>query len=135
MNPPALLVVTLALGVIAGAKPPPAWIQTSTGRHRLAYSSFCWKSKRVAVCADAGAPRCGDGHTPTIRVRRGELVRFELGFLPKSVSVDFGTGRSEGLASSRSPHWRVDRAGALTLFADAGVRGDASYTACIVFRS
>ena len=51
------------------------------------------------------------------------------------VSVDFGAGRTERLVASRSPHWRVDRAGALTLFADAGARGDASYTACIIFRN
>jgi hypothetical protein len=40
----------------------------------------------------------------------------------------------EKLKTSGRPTWHADRAGALSLFVDAGTKGDVSYVACIVFR-
>jgi len=69
---------------------------------------------------------------PTVRVRRGETLRFELGFAPSSVQLSVH-GRLRKLAVNRRPSWRVDRSGVLTLFVRAKSGGDASYTACLVF--
>jgi hypothetical protein len=133
---PALVIGILALGSTALVKPPPAWIETSSGRHRLGLSSYYWHAEGPAVCADYVRPRCHDGRTPTIRIRRGETVRFELGFTPESVSVAFLDGNSSlvTLGRSRRPRWKITRPGAVALFATARRGGDASYTACVVFR-
>jgi hypothetical protein len=69
-----------------------------------------------------------------VRVRRGERIRFELGFTPRSVSLSVGNGPSLDLATTRHPTWRANRSGPLSLFVDAKANGDASYVACIVFR-
>jgi len=116
------------------AIPPPAWVTTSAGRVRLAYSSYCWNSGRQEVCADAMRPSCGERSIPTIPVRRGELLRFNLGFRPKLVSLEIGTSHARALAATRTPTWRATRAGVLLLFADAGRSGDVSYAGCVVFR-
>jgi hypothetical protein len=129
----ATLVAPLAL---LAAKPPKAWVVTSTGRHQLGYSSYCWNRGGEGLCADYAAPKCkGPAAAPTIFVRRGERVRFELGFTPRSVSVSVGRdGTAHDFVPTRHPTWRVTRAGPLSLFADAKTNGDASYVACIVFR-
>jgi hypothetical protein len=67
-------------------------------------------------------------------VRRGERVRFEIGFTPRSVSLSIGNGRAQDLATSRRPTWRANRSGPLALFVDAKTNGDATYVACIVVR-
>jgi hypothetical protein len=127
----ATLVVPLAF---LAAKPPKAWVVTSTGRHPLGYSTYCWNGGET-LCADHAAPTCkGPAAAPTIFVRRRERVRFELGFTPRSVSVSVGNGPAKDLAPTRHPTWRATRAGPLILFADAKTNGDASYVACIVFR-
>ena len=60
--------------------PPPAWIETESGKLWLAYATFCWPG-----CADYPAPVCGDErYAPTIVVRRAEVVRFHLGFDPRT---------------------------------------------------
>jgi len=128
----AALLVPLAVAV---AKPPPAYVVTATGKHRLGYSSYCWTTKQRSVCADFAAPHCrGTAAAPVVRVHRGERVRFELGFTPKSVSLSVAGGPAHDLTPTRHPAWRATRAGPLSLFADAKTNGDASYTACIVFR-
>lgn len=125
-----VLLAALAAGT---AKPPAAWIATTTGHHRLAWSSYCWTSGGTSVCADYIRPRCGDGRTPTVRVRRGERVRFVFGFEPRRVSVTSASGTAVSLARRRRPTWRVNRTGVIVLFATAKP-GDASYAVCIVFR-
>ena len=117
-------------------KPPKAWVVTSSGRHLLGYSTYCWTTSGASVCADSLAPTCtGVAAAPTIFVRRGERIRFELGFAPRSVSVSVGrNGRAQDLRPTRRPTWRATRAGPLILFVDAKTNGDASYVACIVFR-
>jgi hypothetical protein len=127
----AVLLVPLAFA----AKPPPAWVSTSFGRHLLGYSSYCWAGGGQSACADYVAPHCrGVATAPVIRVHRGERVRFELGFAPRRVSVSVANRPSQELATSRFPTWRANRAGPLLLFVDAKGNGDASYVACIVFR-
>jgi hypothetical protein len=128
----ATLVAPLAVGL---AKPPPAHVVTSGGRVQLGFSSYCWTAKNRSVCADYIAPHCnGTAAAPVVRVRRGERLRFELGFTPTSVSLSVGNGRSRDLPSTRHPTWRATRSGPLILFATSKRNGDASYVACIVFR-
>jgi hypothetical protein len=131
-----ILVATLLVPLAVAARPPPAWVITSTGRHLLGYSSYCWTAKGQSVCADYAAPHCGKGpgSAPVVRVRRGERVRFLLGFAPRSVSLSVGGGTAIRLPAVRRPTWRVGRAGPLVLFAISKNRGDASYVSCIVFR-
>ena len=130
------VIALLAPLAVALGKPPAAWAVTSGGRVQLGYSSFCWISNRRSVCADSIAPRCGkgSGSAPVLRVRRGERVRFELGFAPRSVSLSIGSGATHKLVATRRPTWRATQAGPMALFADAKTNGDASYVACIVFR-
>jgi hypothetical protein len=128
-------VALLAPLAVALGKPPAAWVVTSGGRVQLGYSSYCWMTKRRSVCADSTAPHCGKGPgaAPVVRVRRGDQVRFELGFAPRSVSLSVGRGATHKLGAARHPTWRATRSGPLALFATAK-NGDASYVACIVFR-
>jgi hypothetical protein len=117
------------------AAPPPAWVETARGSRWLGYSSFCWGT----TCADFSAPRCGDvGHTPTLRLRRGETVRFHLGFLPVELGLTFfgRDSRLKGyrLALRRTAAWHVDQRGVFSLFARAKADGDASYVGCVRFR-
>ncbi len=114
--------------------PPPAWVETKLGSHWLGYSSYCWET----VCADYIAPSCrADRHTPVVRVRKGEPLRFHLGFDPKEVGLnvfdDSGrAGQALKLARSRTPVWHPDRPGVISIFARGG-GGDASYVACLRF--
>jgi hypothetical protein len=112
--------------------PPPAWVETSRGSRWLGYSSFCWGT----TCADFIPPRCGERHTPTLRVPRGETIRFHLGFTPTDAAVTvFGPStprERHHLEPSRTPSWRVETAGAFSLFARIK-GGDASYVACVRF--
>jgi hypothetical protein len=113
--------------------PPPAWVETSRGSRWLGYSSFCWRT----TCAHFIPPRCGERHTPTLRLRRGETIRFHLGFTPTAVGVSVFDPSTpperHDLEPSRIPSWRVERAGAFSLFARAAKDGDASYVACVRF--
>jgi hypothetical protein len=131
-----LLAVTLVAPLsLALIKPPPAHVVTSGGRFQLGFSSYCWTARTRSLCADYLAPHCqGVAAAPVVRVRRGERVRFELGFTPRSFSLSIGNGLSQDLATTRRPTWRADRSGPLSLFVDAKANGDASYVACIVFR-
>jgi hypothetical protein len=113
---------------VGSSGPPPAWVETARGSFWLAFSTFCWGGR----CADYRAPSCGERYVPKIRVRRGELVRFHLGFDPREVSVTTfgGSGASKRLAAVRNPVWRA-RPGAFAVFALPKRRGgDASYVAC-----
>jgi hypothetical protein len=133
-----LLALSLVAGTASIAKPPAAWIDTSTGRRQLAQSSYCWGGQGKGICADYLPPRCDDGGTPRIAVLRGEVVRFRLGFVPRTLSLVFLTGPGASPSYAR-PHrrttvWRVRRFGAFFLFAGAGQLGDTSYAGCFVAR-
>ena len=118
------------------ATPPPAYVIVDGVRRRLAQSSFCWRT----TCADFVQARCGDGRTPTVRVRRGQRVRFRLGFDPTDVRLTY-TGRLEVIyrvrfAPRRTVTWRVRLfAGRdeYVLFARAPL-GDTSYAVCFKSR-
>jgi hypothetical protein len=110
--------------------PPPAWIEASSGSHWLGYSSYCWSAQGTALCADMIAPSCTDDRTPRIDLRRGELVRFHLGFDPKEVSISVDRSRSTSLQLTREPTSHANREGVMLLFTRGG-GGDAAYVACL----
>jgi hypothetical protein len=117
-----------APGVDSG--PPPAWVQTARGARWLGYSSFCWDE----LCADYAGARCGDAHTPTLLLTRGEVITFHLAFKPSESGIFRGLrARTKRLELVRSPSWRVLGAGAFTLFVRPKRGGDASYTGCVRF--
>ncbi len=117
--------------------PPPAWIETGSGSFWLAYATFCW----TTACADYIAPVCGDErHAPTIVVRRGEVVRFHLGFDPEArVALRLFKGRKDvvelHLPSQRTPTWEVERAGPFWIDAAKAGVGSASYSGCFKLES
>lgn len=106
--------------------PPPAWIETEGGSYWLAHASYCWR----AQCADYVGIADRDD-VPTVRVRKGEVVRFHLGFDPRELSVSLeGSNVSKTLAPGRVAEWTVPGSGGVWLFAQAapGQGGaDASY--------
>jgi hypothetical protein len=121
---------------VAGStdSPPPAWIETSVGSAWLAFSTYCWKS----TCADFIPRRCPDKRTPTLRLRRGETVRFHFGFRPKSVELGVGRGKPTTLAARRVTSWRATGGGLLSVFVRVrldSMNADASYAACILLRN
>lgn len=85
--------------------PPPAWIETRAGDRWLAFFSYCWTS----TCIDS-RPVEQRIDVPRIRVVRGELVRFHLGFRPTSLTLKVGT-RSYRLQPARVASWRAAGAG------------------------
>lgn len=117
---------------VPGSPPPPAWIETERGSRWLGFSSYCWRT----ACVDFIPPRCGDGRTPRILLRRGELVRFHLGFRPRELTLDFleqDGARQLKLTPSRTATWRAVRGGVASLSARAGT-GSASYVGCFRLR-
>ena len=108
--------------------PPPAWVDTTLGERWLAFSSYCW----VRVCADY-IPPSRRRDLPRIVLTRGEIVRFHLGFRPRTVSLILGRTTIR-LAAGR-PAWRVRGRGGAALLAATAPVGDASYAARLVVRS
>ncbi len=108
----------------AGSEAPPAaWVDTPAGDRWLGYSTYCW----TTMCADYINPEMRKD-LPKIVVKRGQVVRFELGFAPKTLSLQVGT-RTYQLKPKQSAAWRVKgKGGVLVLFATAE-GGDASYVA------
>jgi hypothetical protein len=101
----------------------PGRVARHPGRRPLGYSTYCWTTQ----CADYINPEMRDD-LPTIAVRRGQVVRFRLGFIPTSLSLQVG-GRSYELKPKQNAAWRVrGKGGVLVLFATAE-GGDASYVA------
>ena len=111
--------------------PPPAWVESERSSRWLGYSSYCWES----TCADFVERSCHSRHVPKIALRRGEVVRFHLGFRPRAVRIAFERpgGGEKKLEAAQVTSWRVDRAGVVSLSARAR-DGDASYIACIRLR-
>ena len=123
--------VPLLVALVAAA-PPPAYVVTPTATIQLAQSSYCWENG----CADYIRPRCGDGRTPTIRVRRGATIRFRLGFTPAQLSIGFigaATGHAR-LPAAPATRYRVTRGGAFALFARTTNGRDTSYGGCLRLR-
>ena len=138
---PAMVGALAALGGVAAAmpggpppepgpaSPPPAWIDSAKGDHWLAYSSYCWTagegSDPVAACVDFIPPEMRS-ELPSLRLRRGELVRFHLGFTPTEVSIQVGK-RSFSLAATADPTWRVRGKGKFATLSVQAEGGSASY--------
>jgi hypothetical protein len=109
--------------------PPRAWVGTSAGDRWLAFSTSCWS----AGCIDYVNPEMRRD-LPRIAVRRGEVIRFHLGFAPRSLSLRAG-GRAYPLRAARTAAWRVKGRGGVIVLQAFGPRGDASYVARLVIRA
>ncbi len=111
------------------AAPPAAWVDTPAADRWLAHSTYCWTTQ----CADYINPEMRED-LPRIAVRRGQTVRFELGFEPTSLTLQVGV-RSYELTPRQRATWRVrGKGGVLVLFATAE-GGDASYVARLRVRA
>jgi hypothetical protein len=99
--------------------PPPAWVETERGSFWLTYSGYCWAIR----CVKEGGVML-DSAVPRIVVRRGEVVRFHLGFQPRHVTLAVGPARSIRPEPARTLSWRVDRGGVVSLLAYSA-RGEA----------
>jgi hypothetical protein len=109
--------------------PPPAWVETERGSFWLGYAGDCWKD----LCIKSGPTRRGD--LPPVIVRKGEVVRFHLGFRPRRVLLAVGRSGGVRLVPARTIRWRIERAGRVSLLAYSareGPGGSAGYFA--VFR-
>lgn len=114
-----------------GTAPPPAWIETERGDIWLAYSTYCWTANGQGMCADYIDPsRRKD--LPRVVVRRGEVARIHLGFVPQSATLRIGA-TSRALPAGRILGFKVTRPGVLVLFT-YGKKGDASFAARLVVR-
>jgi hypothetical protein len=121
--------------------PPPASIETSSGRQTMRSAGFSWATDRsdgstAVVYGNPGEVRCDKGGTPTVTVASGERVRFVLGFTPTSVGLSFPAGpdlEAIPLAPGRTVTWRADRSGIVMLWA-GGRRGSAHYVVCLELR-
>jgi hypothetical protein len=100
-----------APSVWRGVGPPPAWVETERGSFWLGYNGYCWK----ALCIKGGPT--GRGELPPVVVRRGEVVRFHLGFRPRRVSLSMSRGAPRRLEPARTMSWRVERGGFVSLLA------------------
>jgi hypothetical protein len=113
------------------ASPPPAWVDTAKGDHWLAYSGYCWTgpegSEPIAACVDFIPPDMRP-ELPVLKLRRGEVVRFHLGFTPTKLSVQIGK-RSFRLAATEAPTWRVRGKGTVVILSAEAESGSASYVA------
>lgn len=132
--------------LVSGQKPPPqlpapgpprAVVTTASASIALARSSYCWRSGRRTICADYPPPTCtARALTPQLLVRRREVIRFRLAFVPHRVVLTFFTssGRPSAsiqLAATRTPSWRVVRTGPFLLTAAVPDGGEASYAGCM----
>ena len=125
----------LLAATVLPAAPPPAHVEVGTSLIRPAQSSYCWTTR----CADYIPPRCTDGRTPAIRVRRGQTIRFRLGFTPKRLSLAFHARASAGathtpLKAARVSSYRVARGGAFGIFAGTADNLSTSYVGCFRLR-
>ena len=122
--------LALLAAVSVALAPPPAYATVGGKQHRLGQGSYCWSR----VCADYAAPRCGDGRTPTIVARKGQLVRFRVGFRATELSLTFLPPRASPRPvelSTRSPSWRVSRGGVFLLFARSAKGWDSAWSGCL----
>lgn len=104
--------------------PPPAWVETGSGEHWLAYSSFCWGTN----CATARPPETRTG-LPELALAAGEEVRFHLDFGPSRVELRVGD-RDFELPAEQVASWRVEgEAGIAVLRATAEGGGFVEYVA------
>jgi hypothetical protein len=95
----------------------------------MARGSYCWRGPHSLVCGDTIRP---DG--PLVGLRRGEVIRFRLGFQPAEVLLTVGR-KTYSVPAWRTIPWRVRGAsGSAALFATRPGGGDASYFATFRIR-
>lgn len=91
-------------------RPPPAFLTASSGETKLAFGSSCWSSEGHAACISMVPPHMRND-IPTVVVTRGEVVRFRLGFTPRSLELHVERGSGPGevfeLEPAQSVEWRV----------------------------
>jgi hypothetical protein len=117
--------------------PPPAWVETAGGDRWLAFSSFCWTgtegSNPPALCVDFIPPGMRDD-VPRITLRRGQVVRFHLGFTPTRLTATVGK-KTYRLHPREVAAWRVRGKGGTLLLDVRSESGDgASYVARLRIR-
>lgn len=103
--------------------PPPAWVETRSGRRWLAFSDFCW----FTACIDFRQP-AERNDVPVVRVESGETIRFHLGFEPESVAIQVASARY-ALKAAEVPEWRVRGRGGFATLETTGGKGRAKYLA------
>jgi hypothetical protein len=111
--------------------PPTAWIETRGGDRWLAFSDFCW----TRACVDFELPQRRTD-VPKVRLIRGEIVRFHLGFRPSRLALELA-GTRYPLAARRVATWRVrGGSGYAKLVAQTKTSGGfhADYVARLVLR-
>lgn len=90
--------------------PPPAWVEAPRGDSWLAYSTFSWNGFSLEIKQPLDPP--------TLIVRRGQTLRFHLGFKPTSALppfLDVGPATFQ-LTFSQTPSWRVPRKGKIAAY-------------------
>ncbi len=112
--------------------PPPAWVAARSGARWMAFGSYCWTAPAAdgsasGMCVDTVDPASRED-LPTLTVRRGELIRFHLGFAPADVELLLPGGRTVALRATADPVWKVaGRPRTVVLVARPAAGGDASY--------
>jgi hypothetical protein len=109
---------------VGGYVPPPAWVETERGSFWLSHSGFCWGNRCVKM-----AGRLGPGALPPVLVRKGDVVRFHLGFRARRVLLSVGRRDAVRLRPGRTTSWRVEQGGVVSLYAYAARGGSAGYFA------
>ena len=155
-----IVLLLLILGVVAGSAaaagwpgpprshaprltqqgPPPAWVETHSKTRWMAFSSYCWSTAagatvRKAVCADMIPPQ-SRSDLPTLKVRRGEVVRIHLAYLPRGVHLTLYRAMSFKhyvLAPRRVLAWRAAGTGVVAVDVRAA-SGTASYLVRVTAR-
>ena len=91
--------------------PPPAFVVAAGIETKLAFGPSCWFRAGSGICIDTVAPELRDD-IPHIPVRPGQIVRFRLGFTPRSLQLALRTATAFELfelAPRREVAWQVPR--------------------------
>jgi hypothetical protein len=112
--------------------PPAAWVETASHSTWMAFSSYCWSAPiatgRKAVCADMMPPQSRTD-LPTLRARRGDLLRIHLRFSPREAHLTLFQQlrfRHYVLRTGRLLTWRVRNGGVVSIDVRTAA-GDAAY--------
>jgi hypothetical protein len=109
--------------------PPPAWVETPKQSMWLAYGSYCWRT----ACADMAPPQ-SRRDLPHITVRRNQVVRIHLAFVPRDVHLTRFAGTRlthTRLRPGRTLLWRARAGGVVSIDVHARL-GSAGYLALLV---
>jgi hypothetical protein len=99
--------VGLAVPTLAhAAGPPPAYLAVGNSHVRLAVSAWCWGGRCAAPIAAAKRVAV---------FRRGDTVRVELRFVPRTVVVYVRGVRVRPSVHAREISWPASRGGGLTV--------------------